>query len=80
MRGRDGRLALLWWGGVEVFQSNPQGGGSFAAVGRVALLCWLVCSSVEWVAKDYSKQPPRGWELCFGESVCPVGLVGLLFC
>jgi hypothetical protein len=58
----------------------PKGGGSFASANRFALLSWLVCSSVEEVAKDYSKQLPRGWELCFGESVCSFVLVGLLFC
>jgi hypothetical protein len=35
---------------------------------------------VEGVAKDFSKQLPRGWELCFGELVFPFVLVGLLFC
>ncbi len=44
-----------------------------------ALLCWLVCCCVTGVAKDFSKQLPRGWELCFGESVCPFVLIGLLF-
>jgi hypothetical protein len=75
-----GWFALLWRRWLKIIQNNPQVGGSFASANRFALLSWLVCSSVEGVAKDYSKQPPRGWELCFGESVCSFVLVGLLFC
>ncbi len=31
-------------------------------------------------ARYFSKQLPRGWGLCFGDSVCSFVLVGLLFC
>jgi hypothetical protein len=75
-----GWFALLWRRWLKIIQNNSQGGGSFASANRFALLSWLVCSSVEGVAKDYSKQLPRGWELCFGESVCSFVSVGLLFC
>jgi hypothetical protein len=73
-------FTLLWTGWLNILQNISQKSGSFAAVNRLALLSWLVCSSVEGVAKDYSKHLPREWELCFGESVCPFVLVGLLFC
>ena len=71
-------MATIGW--LKIIQNNSQGGESLAAANRFAILSWLVCSSVEGVAKDYSKQLPRGGELCFGESVCPFVLVGLLFC
>jgi hypothetical protein len=71
-------MATIGW--LKIIQNNSQGGGSFAYANRFALLSRLVCSSVEGVAKYFSKQLPRGWELCFGESVCPFVLVGLLFC
>jgi hypothetical protein len=75
-----GWFALLWKGWLKVIQNISQESASFASANRFARLCWLVCSSVEGVAKGYSKQLPREWELCFGESVCPFVLVGLLFC
>ncbi len=58
----------------------PQGGGSLAAVDRIAHLSWLVCSSVEGVAKDFSLQPPRRWPLYTSDSDSPLLLVALLFC
>jgi hypothetical protein len=75
-----GWFALLWRGWLKIIQNNSQGGESLAAANRFAILSWLVCSSVEGVAKDYSKQLPRGWEPCCGGSVCPFVLIGLLFC
>jgi hypothetical protein len=51
-------MATIGW--LKIIQNNFQGGEGLAAANRFALLSWLVCSSVEGVAKDYSKQLPRG--------------------
>jgi hypothetical protein len=51
-------MATIGW--LKIIPNNSQGGGSFASANRFAILSLLVCSSVEGVAKDYSKQLPRG--------------------